>query len=50
MLGAEVTLLARSDTFIPVDTEAIRPEDIELGKKWGRESFFLGWSLLQQDS
>jgi len=29
-LGAEVTALGRSEKFIPVDTEAIRPEDFRL--------------------
>ncbi len=33
-LGAEVTRLGPSETFIPVDTEAIRPEDVELARKW----------------
>ncbi|MDQ7090194.1 MAG: phosphomannomutase [Methylococcales bacterium] len=33
-LGAEVTSLARSDRFVAVDTEAIRAEDIILGKQW----------------
>ncbi len=33
-LGAEVTRLHRSKAFIPVDTEAVRPEDIELAQKW----------------
>jgi phosphomannomutase len=33
-LGAEITPLGRSETFIPVDTEAIRPEDIELARQW----------------
>ncbi len=33
-LGAEVIELGRSDTFIPVDTEAIRPEDVELARRW----------------
>ncbi len=33
-LGAEAIALNRSDEFIPVDTEAIRPEDIELAAKW----------------
>jgi len=33
-LGAQVISLGRSDVFVPVDTEAIRPEDIELGKEW----------------
>ncbi|MCD6394417.1 MAG: phosphomannomutase, partial [Planctomycetes bacterium] len=39
-LGADATALAPSDEFIPVDTEAIRPEDIELAAKWaGQESW-----------
>ena len=33
-LGAEVTRLGRADTFIPVDTEAIRPEDVQLAAEW----------------
>jgi phosphomannomutase len=33
-LGAEVTPLGRSDKFIPVDTEAIRPEDVQLAATW----------------
>ncbi len=37
-LGADVVELGRSDTFIPVDTEAIRPEDIKLAAKWATES------------
>jgi len=37
-LGAEVSCLGRSDTFIPVDTEAIRPEDVELARRWAAES------------
>jgi phosphomannomutase len=36
-LGAEVLELGWSERFIPVDTEAIRPEDIELGARWARE-------------
>jgi len=39
-LGAEVTPLARSDKFIPVDTEAIRPEDVELAADWGKSGKF----------
>jgi phosphomannomutase len=39
-LGADVTSLGRSDRFISVDTEAIRPEDIELAKKWAEEFRF----------
>jgi phosphomannomutase len=35
-LGAAVTVLGRSETFIPVDTEAIRPEDRALAKEWAK--------------
>ena len=33
-LGAVVMPLGRSETFIPVDTEAIRPEDVALAAQW----------------
>lgn len=33
-LGATVTPLGRSERFIPVDTEAIRPEDVSLAREW----------------
>ena len=36
-LGAFVKPLGRSEKFIPVDTEAIRPEDEALAKKWAIE-------------
>ncbi len=39
-LGAETITLNRSDAFIPVDTEAVRPEDIQLAKTWAREYNF----------
>jgi phosphomannomutase len=39
-LGAQVTPLARSEKFIPVDTEAIRPEDVQLAAEWGRTGNF----------
>jgi phosphomannomutase len=39
-LGAEIELLGRSDTFIPVDTEAIRPEDVALAKGWAADGTF----------
>ena len=39
-LGAEVTRLGRSDAFIPVDTEAIRPEDVASAARWGQEHAF----------
>jgi phosphomannomutase len=39
-LGAEVTPLGRSDKFIPVDTEAIRPEDAQLAMGWAKSGKF----------
>lgn len=36
-LGAEVVPLGRSQTFIPVDTEAVRAEDIALARRWAAE-------------
>ena len=39
-LGADVKLLGRSDRFIPVDTEAIREEDVELARRWAAEFHF----------
>lgn len=39
-LGAQVTLLGRSDTFVSVDTEAIRPEDVVLGRQWAQTGRF----------
>jgi phosphomannomutase len=39
-LGAETVPLGRSEKFIPVDTEAIRPEDVELAREWARASRF----------
>ena len=39
-LGAKVTRLARSEQFIPVDTEAIREEDVRLAKQWSQEQGF----------
>jgi len=39
-LGAEVKTLGISETFIPVDTEAIRAEDIEFAKQWADEYGF----------
>ncbi len=35
--GADVVALGRSDTFIPVDTEAVSPETLSLLKKWSPE-------------
>ena len=36
-LGAEVISLGRSDKFVPIDTEAVRKEDIEQGKLWAKQ-------------
>lgn len=36
-LGARPVPLGRSDRFIPVDTEALRPEDEELARQWAGE-------------
>ncbi|MDE3238142.1 MAG: phosphomannomutase [Paracoccaceae bacterium] len=36
-LGAKVLPLGRSDTFIPVDTEALRPEDVDLAHGWAAD-------------
>jgi phosphomannomutase len=39
-LGAQPVLLARSARFIPVDTEAVRPEDQELARQWAADPGF----------
>jgi len=39
-MGATVTRLGRSEAFIPVDTEAIRPEDVASAARWAREHEF----------
>lgn len=39
-LGADVLPLGRSDSFVPIDTEAVRPEDIEQAKSWADEQGF----------
>lgn len=36
-LGGEAVSLGRSERFIPVDTEAVRPEDQKLARQWARE-------------
>ncbi len=36
-LGAEVLSLGRTDTFVPIDTEAVRPEDVELARHWAEQ-------------
>ena len=39
-LGAQVTSLGRSDTFVAVDTEAIRPEDTAAASRWAQQHHF----------
>lgn len=39
-LGASVVPLGRSEKFVPVDTEAIRPEDVTLARRWAAETTF----------
>ncbi|MHB8921494.1 MAG: phosphomannomutase [Halothiobacillus sp.] len=36
-LGAKTVSLGRSHQFIPVDTEAVRPEDVTLAAQWAAE-------------
>lgn len=35
-LGADAVALGRSDVFVPVDTEALRPEDIRILSDWAK--------------
>lgn len=39
-LGAEVTSLERSDTFVPIDTEAVSDEDKQKARDWSRTHGF----------
>jgi phosphomannomutase len=39
-LGARVTRLGHSAVFVPVDTEAIRPEDVSQARGWAAEEDF----------
>lgn len=39
-LGAEVLSLGRADTFVPIDTEAVRPEDFAQARQWAGEYGF----------
>lgn len=39
-LDATVLSLARSEGFVPIDTEAVRPEDILQAKEWAKEYSF----------
>ncbi|MBN2417016.1 phosphomannomutase [bacterium] len=49
-LGADATPLGFSESFIPVDTEAIRPEDAELAAAWSKEYGFDGIVSTDGDS
>jgi phosphomannomutase len=40
VLGARVTRLGDSEVFVPVDTEAIRPEDVALAREWAATGRF----------
>lgn len=37
LLGVEVLSLGRTDSFVPIDTEAVRPEDVEQGNLWAKK-------------
>jgi phosphomannomutase len=39
-LGAQIECLGRSEVFVPVDTEAIRPEDVVLARDWAAQFGF----------
>jgi len=39
-LGASVLSLGRTDTFVPIDTEAVREQDIAQAKAWATEHTF----------
>lgn len=35
--GADVISLERTETFVPIDTEAVSPEDVQKGLNWSKE-------------
>ena len=39
-LGAEVQSIGHSEIFLPVDTEAVRPEDVALAEQWAAQHEF----------
>jgi phosphomannomutase len=39
-LGAEVIALGRTDTFVPIDTEAVSADDVARGARWAAEQRF----------
>lgn len=40
LLGAEVISLERTNDFVPIDTEAVSPEDIDKAKQWAKAHAF----------
>lgn len=46
-LGAEVITVGRAEEFIPVDTEAVREEDLNLAHRWAQE--YHPFAILSQD-
>ena len=42
-LGAEVVTLGRTESFVPIDTEAVRAEDVQQAALWAKE---IGFDLL----
>lgn len=39
-LGAQVLPLGRADSFVPIDTEAVRPEDVAQAQAWAAQHGF----------
>lgn len=39
-LGATVLALGRTDVFVPIDTEAVRPQDVAQARQWANEHSF----------
>lgn len=39
-LGAQITSLERTDTFVPIDTEAVADIDVQKGHKWAKNYGF----------
>lgn len=39
-LGAQVISLGRTNDFVPIDTEAVRPEDKEQARQWAKQYSF----------
>ena len=39
-MGAEIISLGRTDQFVPIDTEAVRPEDILQAREWAKSYDF----------